>query len=354
MTLPVFDFETSSFTGENVVLEQDIFNQVVRRDLIHRVLLFNKMYNRQTFKWVKSKGDVSGSNRKPFRQKKTGRAPQGDIRAPNLYHGGKAHGARPRKYYFPLNKKIRLFGLQSALTSKFLENKIIVINSERLETPTENTINKGLRFLKENTGLIITSTEACPAFSKFIKRFHFASHMQSGKLNVENVMSNRYIIFTKDGLNELIQTLKERHFNYYRNKKIVADPLHARKALITDQFKFDFDPEKKLIIHTPALQGSLEEIESHYRDPQKKIQEILENREKAKMEAEKAKEEKKQKEVESLYADNTAVEKRRAQLKRERRLKVQKEMRRLTIKKKKQQEGTVKKQQDQASSKNKK
>ena len=70
-------------------------------------MLFNKEYNRKSTKWVRSKGDVSGSNKKPFAQKKSGRAPQGDKRAPHLYHGGRAHGAKPREFYFPLNKKIK-------------------------------------------------------------------------------------------------------------------------------------------------------------------------------------------------------------------------------------------------------
>ena len=57
-----------------------------------------------------TKGEISGSGKKPFRQKKTGRAPQGDKRAPHLYHGGHNFGARPREFYFPINKKIRLLG----------------------------------------------------------------------------------------------------------------------------------------------------------------------------------------------------------------------------------------------------
>jgi len=94
------------------VLSHSIFNVPLRKDIIHQVYLYNKEYNRRTYKWVKSKGDVAGSNKKPFGQKKSGRTPQGDKRAPNLYHGGRSHGARPRNYYFPVNKKIRLQGKQ--------------------------------------------------------------------------------------------------------------------------------------------------------------------------------------------------------------------------------------------------
>lgn len=111
ITLPVYKLESNEYSGKSIVLDHEIFNSVVRQDIIHRVLIYNKDYNRRTLTWVKSKGDVSGSNRKPHPQKKTGRARQGCKRSPNLYHGGSAHGAKPRTFYFPLNKKIRLFGI---------------------------------------------------------------------------------------------------------------------------------------------------------------------------------------------------------------------------------------------------
>ena len=153
MTLPVFKFSNNEYTGDNVVLDQEIFNQILRQDIVHRVMIYNREYHRKTFKWVRSKGDVAGSNKKPFQQKKTGRAPQGDKRAPNLYHGGRAHGARPRTFYFPLNKKVRLLGLKVMLTSKFLENKIIVVDSDDTEG---RKLESCFAFLKEQKSLFVT------------------------------------------------------------------------------------------------------------------------------------------------------------------------------------------------------
>lgn len=344
MTLPIFNFMDNTYSGENVVLEQDIFNQNIRRDIIQQVLLFNMAYNRRTFAWVRTKGEVSGSNRKPFRQKKTGRAPQGDIRAPNLYHGGRAFGARPRDYYFPLNKKIRLFGLKSVLTSKYLENKIIIVDSEKLNFKEKYAYRylPSLNFLKGNKCLFITSSNPCETFSRSIKNFNFVSHNIGAKFNVSDVIKNQFVIFTKDGLDEFVTKLKERTFNYYRNKKIVIDPINAKKTLETDKFSFDFDPNKKLIIHTPALKGSIDEIVSHFREPEKKIKEILDRREKKQQEIDKEKENKKLKNTDIIYADNNAVEKRRQMMKKERRIKLQKDTRRMEIKKKKQLENKMK------------
>ena len=116
-----------------IAISHDIFNVPVRNDIIHRVYIYNKDYNRRTFKWVMSKGDVAGSNKKPFRQKKTGRAPQGDKRAPHLYHGGSAHGARPQQFYFPLNKRVRIFG------KKHIVNILIVYRFKKFINFQTNT-----------------------------------------------------------------------------------------------------------------------------------------------------------------------------------------------------------------------
>ena len=118
-------------------------------------MLYNKEYNRKTFKWVKSKAEVSGSNKKPHPQKKTGRARQGNKRSPNLYHGGQAHGERPREFYFPLNKKIRLLALKSALTSKLVENKIIIIDREKYSSTSQSGFKDYFSFLKGNRAMMV-------------------------------------------------------------------------------------------------------------------------------------------------------------------------------------------------------
>lgn len=133
-------------------------------------MLYNKEYNRKTFKWVKSKAEVSGSNRKPHPQKKTGRARQGNIRSPNLYHGGQAHGERPREFYFPLNKKIRLLALKSSLTAKLVENKLIVIEKERYTTSHSAGFKEFFSFLKGNRALLVTGYEVNDAFSQALEK----------------------------------------------------------------------------------------------------------------------------------------------------------------------------------------
>lgn len=141
-------------------------------------MIYNKEYNRKTFKWVKSKAEVSGSNRKPFQQKKTGRARQGCIRSPNLYHGGQAHGERPREFYFPLNKKVRLLALKSLLTAKLIENKIIVIDREKHSTNHPAGFSSYFQFLRGNPSLLITGENCNTEFLKKLKSVSYVEHIE--------------------------------------------------------------------------------------------------------------------------------------------------------------------------------
>jgi large subunit ribosomal protein L4 len=335
MTIPVFKLSSNTYSGENVVLDQEIFNNHVRKDIIHRVYMYNREYNHRTFKWVKAKGDVSGSNKKPFQQKKTGRAPQGDKRAPNLYHGGRAHGARPRNYYFPLNKKIRLLGLKSLLTSKFLENAILVFNSEKIENKNPRELDGQLRFLKDLPTIFVTAAKPCENFEVCAKQIKYINHLTADKLNVEQLINCKYLVFSVEGLSELVNVIKGREKNYFRNKKIPIDPAAARKELPIDKFKFDFDPNKELELHTPVLKGSYEVIKKNYMDMEGLITSIKEKRAKAEEEKIRAKEEKKKMQTDELYNDDSMLDKRKNQLKKERRLKALKDTRRLEAKKKK-------------------
>ena len=121
---------------------------------------------RQGTQSAKTRSEVRGGGRKPFRQKGTGRARQGSIRAPQWTGGGVVFAPKPRDYSFKLNKKVKKLALQSALTSKVVENKVIVLegsntnailsarNIPEVKTASVNTINT-YDILKYNT-LVVT------------------------------------------------------------------------------------------------------------------------------------------------------------------------------------------------------
>ena len=131
--MPVFNLETGKFANKLANLDPKHFNQPLRRDLVHRVHHYFLNLHKKTYTRTKTRGDVAGSGSKMRPQKKSGKARQGDKRAPHLKKGGKAHGPVPKDYSFPINEKVRLQALKTILSAKLYEERIILIEDEKLE-----------------------------------------------------------------------------------------------------------------------------------------------------------------------------------------------------------------------------
>jgi len=140
-------------------LDPAIYNLPLRRDIVHSVHMYFHNLNRRTFKRALTRGDVSGSNAKMRPQKKSGRARQGDKRAPHLWKGGKAHGAKPVDYTFPLNEKVRLLGLKTLLSARLYEEKIILIDSEEIEYGKTKYLKEIIKPFKDDKLLFLTGFE---------------------------------------------------------------------------------------------------------------------------------------------------------------------------------------------------
>ena len=117
----------------NIELSDDIFAVEVNEDVMHEVVVNYLANQRQGTQSTKTRSEVRGGGKKPWKQKGTGRARQGSIRAPQWIKGGIALGPKPRSYKYTLNKKVKRLALKSALTTKVLENKIIVLDSLEME-----------------------------------------------------------------------------------------------------------------------------------------------------------------------------------------------------------------------------
>ena len=137
-----------SKTG-TVDVNNEIFGIEPNKTVMHEVLTAELASFRQGSASTKTRAEVRGGGRKPFRQKGTGRARQGSTRAPHMVGGGVVHGPKPRNYAKKINKKVRKLALKSALATKINEGNIIVLDDFALETPkTKTFINfaKALNF----------------------------------------------------------------------------------------------------------------------------------------------------------------------------------------------------------------
>ena len=134
---------------KELTLNDNVFGIEPNKHVMHEVLVAELAEARQGSASTKTRAEVRGGGRKPFRQKGTGRARQGSTRAPHMVGGGVVHGPKPRNYAKKVNKKVRKLALKSALATKINEGNVIVLDDFTLETPkTKTFINfaKALNF----------------------------------------------------------------------------------------------------------------------------------------------------------------------------------------------------------------
>jgi len=143
MKIDLLDLENQK-KGE-LELNSLIFGQIVRTDIMHRVIVWQKAKKRSGTHSSKEIGDVEGSTRKIYKQKGTGRARHGSIRAPQFRGGAVIFGPHPRSHEFSLNKKVRKLGLISALSLKKQENSIIVLDELKVNEYKVSLISKKLK-----------------------------------------------------------------------------------------------------------------------------------------------------------------------------------------------------------------
>ena len=142
---------------EDLELNENVFGIEVNEVAVHAALVNYQANQRQGTQSTKTRSEVSGGGRKPWRQKGTGRARQGSIRAPQWIKGGIALGPKPRSYTYSIPRKIKQLAFRSVLTSKVQEGKLVVVDKLELsEIKTKEMVNV-LSNLKVNNALVMLS-----------------------------------------------------------------------------------------------------------------------------------------------------------------------------------------------------
>ena len=180
-------------------LNDAIFGVEVNEHLVHMAVVQQLANNRQGTQKAKTRSEVSGGGRKPWRQKGTGHARQGSTRSPQWTGGGVVFAPVPRDYSFKLNKKEKRAALKSALTSKVQDNKLIVVDELKFdEIKTKSFANvmknlnvtKGLVVLAENDANVVLSAKNIPTVQTTL----------TNTLNVYDVMKAGTVVLTKDAV----------------------------------------------------------------------------------------------------------------------------------------------------------
>ncbi|MEI7904088.1 MAG: 50S ribosomal protein L4 [Candidatus Firestonebacteria bacterium] len=150
---------------------------------------------------AKTRGEVSGGGRKPWKQKGTGRARQGSIRAVQWRKGGIAHGPKVRDYSYKLPDKVKKLAYKSILSSKAKENLITIVSDIKVETPKTKTIIAMLKALKSNvtkTLIIVNAQDA--VVKKSVANLAKAKMIYVNNINCHDLMNYENLVFTKDAI----------------------------------------------------------------------------------------------------------------------------------------------------------
>jgi large subunit ribosomal protein L4 len=144
--------------GQNIgdiALSENVFGQPVNTAVMHEVVVAHLANCRQGTQSAKTRSEVSGGGKKPWRQKGTGRARQGSTRSPQWRHGGVVFAPKPRDYTIRVNKKVKRLAMKSALSSKVEENELIVFDALDIEAPKTKEMVKVLKAVDVSKALIV-------------------------------------------------------------------------------------------------------------------------------------------------------------------------------------------------------
>ena len=180
-------------------LNDAVFGVEINEHLVHLAVVRQLANKRQGTQKAKTRSEVSGGGRKPWRQKGTGHARQGSIRAPQWTGGGVVFAPVPRDYEVKMNKKERRAALKSALTSKVQENKLVVVDSLALAEAKTKEIQKVLTNLKADKALVVTADDD----QKVVLSARNIADVQTATvntINVYDVMKHNTVVVTKDAV----------------------------------------------------------------------------------------------------------------------------------------------------------
>ncbi len=193
---------TGSQIGD-VELNDDIFGVEINTHVMYEAVKNYLANQRQGTQSAKTRADVRGGGRKPWRQKGTGRARQGSIRSPQWKGGGVVFAPKPRDYSYKLPKKIKRLALKSALSSKVQDQEIIVVDSLVLEQPKTKEMIKVLSNLKAGKKTLVVIPERDEAVILAARNIPGVKTAYVNTINVYDILNCDSFLITKDAVNKV-------------------------------------------------------------------------------------------------------------------------------------------------------
>jgi large subunit ribosomal protein L4 len=198
---------TKKETVGSLDLKDEVFGGPVKTDLIWESVVHEQAAKRRGTHMTKNRALVSGSGKKPWRQKGTGRARVGSIRNPLWRHGGTVFGPQPRSYDFALPRKVKLGALREALAAKLVDGTLVVVDSLVSESKKTKDTAAMLKKLGASGKTLVIAVTHDDAFSLTARNIAGVTLRPSGRVTARDVMDTDSVIVTRDALQKLEASL---------------------------------------------------------------------------------------------------------------------------------------------------
>jgi large subunit ribosomal protein L4 len=195
---------------DTVELPGEIFNAPVNLDMMHQAFIRQLAHKRLGTHSTRGRSEVSGGGRKPWRQKGTGRARHGSIRAPQWVGGGKVFTPKPRSYGKRMPKKMRRAALRSAITMKHSSGELIIVDEIILKEPKTKLMAEVLEKIAGGQDCLIvypTRDENYDYLTRSIRNLPDATIILADYLNIRDLLSHEKVILVKSGLDRIAEIL---------------------------------------------------------------------------------------------------------------------------------------------------
>ncbi len=192
----------------DITLNENIFGIKPNDAVLYDAITLAQTSQRQGTADTKTRSEVSGGGRKPWRQKGTGRARQGSTRAPHWYHGGVVFGPHPRTYGKKMNRKERVLALKSALSYKVEENEIIILDELDVKTPKTKDMIKLLNDIKAPKKTLIVVDELSDNLILATRNIPKVELLEASEINVLDIIGADGLVITKKAVEMIEEAYK--------------------------------------------------------------------------------------------------------------------------------------------------
>ena len=204
-TVAVYNMEGAK--NGSMEVSDSIFAAEVNKAVLHQVVVNYLANQRQGTQSTKTRTEVRGGGIKPWRQKGTGRARQGSIRAPQWTGGGVALGPKPRDYRYSVNKKVKKIALKSALSAKYEAYEIFVVEDLKMDEIKTATIAKMLKGLGIDTKALIVTAECDQNVYKSARNIKGVTPTYVGTMNTYEILKHDKLVISKEAIAKIEEVL---------------------------------------------------------------------------------------------------------------------------------------------------